>query len=310
MIAARRKAAPFQNLNADLCVFAQPAKRISLSNPSQTREWNATDYHRISGPQVSWGKKVLARVQLRGDELLMDAGCGTGRLTAELLQNLPRGRVVGVDLSQNMLAGARDYLAPDFSGKFWLVAADLQDPPFEKVFDGIFSTAAFHWVLDHDRLFRSLFRALRPGGWLRAQCGGGPNLARLRKRTNELAATAKHARYFAGFREPWTYNDAETAAAVLRRAGFVEVDTSLEPAPTVLEDLPKYSEFVRTAILRQHLDRIPDALRTEFVATLAGQAANDDPPFSLDYWRLNLSAKDSRVDRPIRFCDQAGSLGG
>lgn len=263
-----------------------------MANPSRTREWNASDYHRISGPQVSWGRKVLARVRLRGDELLLDAGCGTGRLTGELLQSLPRGRVVGVDLSQNMLAGARDYLAADFGGKFLLVVADLQDAPFDRVFDGIFSTAAFHWVPDHDRLFRSLFRALRPGGWLRAQCGGGPNLARLRKRTDTLASTAKYARYFAGFREPWTFNDADTAAAVLRRAGFVEVETSLESAPTLLEDLPKYSEFVRTVILRQHLERIPQAdLQTAFVAALADLAATDDPPFSLDYWRLNLSAK-------------------
>jgi len=263
-----------------------------MSPPSKTREWNATDYHRLSGPQVSWGKKVLARVHLRGDEMLMDAGCGTGRLTAELLQSLPRGRVVGVDLSQNMLAGARDYLAHDFDGKFLLVVADLQDLPFERVFDGIFSTAAFHWVLDHDRLFRSLFRALRPGGWLRAQCGGGPNLARLRKRIDGLAATKKYAPYFKGFREPWTYNDAETAAAVLRGAGFIEVDTSLEPALTILEDSPRYSEFVRTAILRQHLELIPDAeLRTAFVVALERQASADDPPFSLDYWRLNLNAK-------------------
>ena len=262
-----------------------------MSTPSKTREWNATDYHRLSGPQVSWGKKVLARVHLRGDEVLMDAGCGTGRLTAELLKHLPRGWVVGVDLSQNMLVGARDYLARDFEGKFSLVVADLQYLPFERVFDGIFSTAAFHWVLDHDRLFRSLFRALRSGGWLRAQCGGGPNLARLRKRTDDLAATPKYARYFAGFREPWIYNDAETAAAILRRAGFTEVDTSLEPALTILENLPKYSEFVRTVILGQHLECIPDSeLRTAFVAALAHQASTDDPPFSLDYWRLNLNA--------------------
>jgi len=144
-----------------------------MSNPSQTREWNATEYHRISGPQASWGQKVLARVHLRGDEWLMDAGCGTGRLTAQLLQSLPQGRVVGVDLSQNMLATAQDYLSPDFGGKFLLVAADLQDLPFERVFDGVFSTAAFHWVLHHDRLFRSLFRVLRPGGW-RATTPDGP----------------------------------------------------------------------------------------------------------------------------------------
>jgi trans-aconitate 2-methyltransferase len=263
-----------------------------MSNSSQTREWNATEYHRISGPQVSWGKKVLAGVHLRGDEMLMDAGCGTGRLTGQLLQNLPRGWVVGVDLSQNMLAAAQDYLAPDFGGKFLLVAADLQALPFEQVFDGIFSTAAFHWVLDHDRLFRSLFRALRPGGWLQAQCGGGPNLVRLRSRIGELAATAKYAQNFEGFGEPWTFNDAETAAAIMRRTGFIEVDTSLESALTILEGSLQYSEFVRSVILRQHLRRIPDdESRTAFVAALTSQAATDDPPFSLDYWRLNLSAK-------------------
>ena len=263
-----------------------------MSTPPQTREWNATDYHRISEPQVSWGKKVLARVRLHGDEMLMDAGCGTGRLTAELLQSLPRGRVVGVDLSEICSPVHATIWQLISAASFLLVAADLQDLPFERVFDGIFSTAAFHWVLDHDRLFRSLFRALRPGGWLHAQCGGGPNLARLRKRTDELAATAKYAPYFVGFREPWTFNDAETAAALLRRAGFTEVETSLEPALTVLEDLPKYSEFVRTVILRQHLEQIPDGeLRREFVTALADQAAIDAPPFSLDYWRLNLNAK-------------------
>lgn len=263
-----------------------------MSNASPTREWNATEYHRISGPQVSWGGRVLARVNLRGDEWLMDAGCGTGRLTAQLLQSLPRGRVVGVDLSQNMLATAQGYLSPDFGIKFLPVAADLQDLPFERAFDGIFSTAAFHWVLDHDRLFRCLFLALRPGGWLQAQCGGGPNLARLRGRVSELAATPKYAPYFGGFREPWTFNDAEGAAAAMRRAGFMEIDTSLESALTTLEGSTQYSEFLGSIILRQHLQRIPDdESRTAFVATLAGEAETDDPPFSLDYWRLNLSAK-------------------
>jgi trans-aconitate 2-methyltransferase len=191
-----------------------------------------------------------------------------------------------------MLAGARDYLSPDFGCRFSLVVADLQYLPFERVFDGIFSTAAFHWVLDHDSLFRRLFGVLRSGGWLRAQCGGGPNLARILRRIDELAATAKYARYFEGFPQLWTFNDAETAAAVMRRAGFIDVETSLESALTILEDSLQYSEFLRTVILRPHLQRIPDEeSRTAFVAALAGQAATDDPPFSLDYWRLNLSGK-------------------
>jgi len=263
-----------------------------MANPWQSREWDATAYHCLSSPQVSWGKKVLSGLKLRGDEVLMDAGCGTGRLTAELLENLPQGQVVGVDLSQNMLATARDHLRTEFGTRVHFVAADLQDLPFERAFDGIFSTAAFHWVPDHHRLFRSLFRALHSGGWLRAQCGGGPNLARLRKRMDALMAEPKYAAFLADFRDPWVFNDPETAADLLRQARFVDVQTSLEPALTILENVESYSDFVRTAILRRHLEEIPDpALRTEFVAELARQAALDDPPFSLDYWRLNLAAK-------------------
>src|SRR5207248_8897939 len=119
---------------------------------SPSREWDSSEYHRLSQPQVSWGKKVLSRLRLHGDELLLDAGCGTGRLTAELLQALPRGRVVALDISQNMLRSACEYLQPRFGRQVLLVAADLRDLPFECIFDGIVSTAAFHWVLNHECL--------------------------------------------------------------------------------------------------------------------------------------------------------------
>jgi trans-aconitate 2-methyltransferase len=262
------------------------------STSSRTREWNSSEYHRLSQPQVSWGKKVLSRLTLRGDELLLDAGCGTGRLTAELLQSLPDGRVVALDISQNMLRSAREYLQPQFGERAPLVAADLQDLPFENTFDGIVSTAAFHWVLDHDRLFRNLYRALRPGGWLQAQCGGGQNLARLRERMAALAVAPKFAPFLASFLSPWLYQDAEGAAETLRRAGFVDVQTGLEAAPTLFDDRRHYFEFVKTVIVRTHLERLPDAnLREQYVSDLADQAAADDPPFLLDYWRLNLSAR-------------------
>jgi trans-aconitate methyltransferase len=265
---------------------------------STSREWNSAIYHRLSGPQVSWGKKVLSRLRLRGDEVVLDAGCGTGRLTTDLLEALPRGRVIGIDVSQNMLQSAREHLLAQFGSRVSLVVADLLDLPFDRVFDGIVSTAAFHWVLDHDRLFVGLRQALIPGGWLEAQCGGGPNLVSLRTRVNELAATSRFAKYFTGFSEPWLFEDAESAAETLRRAGFEDVQTSLAPALTVLDDAPQYTEFVRNIILRQHLKQLPtEALRMEFMENLAAQAAADEPPFSLDYWRLNLRG---RVHRSLR----------
>jgi trans-aconitate methyltransferase len=266
----------------------------SKQNQSSSREWNSAVYHRLSGPQVSWGKKVFSRLRLRGDEVVLDAGCGTGRLTAELLHALPRGRVVGVDLSQNMLGSAREHLSPKFGAHVSLVACDLLHLPFERAFDGIVSTAAFHWVLDHDRLFANLRQALVPGGWLEAQCGGGPNLVTLRNRANALAATPKFAQFFAGVREPWLFQHAVEAANALRRAGFIEVETSIEAAPTILDSAEQYRDFVPNIILRRHLENIPThELRTEFIEELTRQASLDAPPFSLDYWRLNLRGRAS-----------------
>jgi trans-aconitate 2-methyltransferase len=260
------------------------------------REWNAALYHQISAPQVSWGKKVLARISLRGDETVLDAGCGTGRLTRDLLEALPRGHVVGLDLSQNMLDAARAYLEPDFGGRVEFVCCDLLDMPFEQRFDGIFSTASFHWVLDHERLFRSLHRALRPGAWLCAQCGGGKNLGRLLGRVHTLIAAQPYAQHFAGYPFPWEFSDAETAASRLRRAGFEEIETSLEEAPTKFPNAQEFQQFVESVILRNHLDCILDrALRDQFLAELTRQAASDNPAFLLDYWRLNLQGRKSAV---------------
>lgn len=259
---------------------------------SSAREWNSAVYHRVSAPQVSWGKKVLARLHLRGDELVLDAGCGTGRLTADLIESLPRGHVVGVDLSQNMLISAREHLCSSLGSRLSLLACDLLHLPFTPVFDGIVSTAAFHWVLDHDRLFAGLRRSLKPGGWLEAQCGGGPNLKTLRERADAVAAAPKFASFFLGFREPWLFEDAEGAAATLKRAGFTDVEASTEPALTLLDGAKEYNEFIRNVIFRRHIEEIPsESLRAEFIAALTDQASRDDPPFSLDYWRLNLSGR-------------------
>ncbi len=263
-----------------------------MAQSQASREWNSEAYHRLSRPQFEWGRKVLDRLPLRGDETVADAGCGSGKVTAELLQRLPRGRVVAMDLSQNMLQTAREHLAPKFPGQVFFIAADLHDIPLDGVLDGVFSTAAFHWLPDHDRLFRSLVRSLKPGGWLEAQCGGGPNLARVRERATALMTRPEFAAFFAGWHPPWQYPDDITTAKRMRSAGFVEIKTWLEEAPATLSDAPEYKEFLATVTLHRHLARIPDsALRERFLDELARQAASDNPPFTLDYWRLNLSGR-------------------
>lgn len=258
----------------------------------QSSEWDAASYHRLSAPQFSWGRRVIDRLTLRGDETVMDAGCGTGRLTAGLLERLPRGRVAAVDLSQNMLEEAQSHLGPRFAGQVRFVRADLAGLPFNESFDGVFSTAAFHWVPDHPRLFRSLYGSLKPGGWLVAQCGGGPNIARLLRRASVLMATAPYAEYFSGWNDPREFAGDEATAERLRAAGFIEVEADLEPAPTVLSGADKFRDFLTTVNMHGHLARLPPgSLRRRFVDELTEQAAGDDPPYSLEYCRLNIRAR-------------------
>jgi trans-aconitate 2-methyltransferase len=255
-------------------------------------EWNAEAYHKVSGPQTSWGQKVLARLQLRGDERVIDAGCGSGRLTATLLERLPRGSLLAIDRSWNMLMTARANLRPAFGSRVAFVQASLPHLPFTDAADVVFSTATFHWIKDHPALFAGIFRALRSGGRLHAQCGGGPNLAHAHELAERVMRAAPFRPYFAGWPGPWEFADAATTAERLRAAGFVDIDTSLEEAPTPLASETDYREFVTTVIYHPHLERLPSAgLKQAFIDRVTALAAKDDPPFTLDYWRLNMQAR-------------------
>jgi trans-aconitate 2-methyltransferase len=257
-----------------------------------SREWNAAEYHRLSAPQFKWGSLVLADLKLRGDECVLDAGCGTGKLTRLLLENLPRGRVIGLDLSRNMVLHAGQNLVPDFGLRVGFVAADLLALPFQNSFDGIFSTASFHWVLDHDILFCGLYKALKPGGWLHAQCGGKSNLRDLRQRVRSLSQEKEFSEWLGEFREPWFFSDAEGAAVRMQAAGFENIESGLEQADYAAESASEFEEYLRTFILHRHLDMLPsEELRDRFVRRLSQAAQQDSKPFVLDYCRLNLRAR-------------------
>jgi SAM-dependent methyltransferase len=255
-------------------------------------EWNAASYHKVSGPQTGWGQKVLSRLHVSGDERAIDAGCGSGRLTAELMERLPRGRLIAIDRSWNMLITARANLRPAFGSRISFVQVALPDLPFAGWADLVFSTATFHWVKDHQALFAGIFSTLRSGGRLFAQCGGGPNLRRARELASMVMATPEFAPYFTEWGGPWEYAYPDVTAARLSKAGFIEVETSLEEAPTTLASEADYREFVTTVIYHVHLSLLPEArLRDAFVDRVTELAAREPVPFTLDYWRLNISAR-------------------
>jgi trans-aconitate 2-methyltransferase len=256
----------------------------------ERKEWNAAAYHTVSDPQFRWGLEVLDRVSLRGDETVLDAGCGTGRLTAKLAERLPRGRVLACDLSENMVRGARDFLTPQFGDRVEVFAADMANLDLDAVADGILSTAAFHWVHDHEALFASLFRALKPGGLLVAQCGGGANLARLYARVAQLQKQSPFAEYFTNWKNATYFATPAETTERLRKAGFRNADAYITLAPTPFSDGDSFRAFITTVCVAKHLKELPAELHSAFLDPLVSAAARDNPPFTLDYQRLNISA--------------------
>jgi trans-aconitate 2-methyltransferase len=268
-----------------------PEEPPRAADGTNIREWDARTYHAVSEPQFEWGKRVLATLELAGMESVLDAGCGTGRLTALLAERLPSGRVVALDRSMNMVQLASSTLRP-FRERATVLLADLVALPFAGAFDVVFSTATFHWILDHDRLFANVFRALKPGGRLHAQCGGGRNLARLHERAVALARSPAFAPDFAEWTDSWNYSSATDARVRLENAGFVDVRTWVEETPASFPDAESFRVFIRTVVLRSFLAAIGDEQRrAAFADHVVDAAAGDDPPYTLDYWRLNITAR-------------------
>lgn len=244
------------------------------------REWDGRTYDRISGPLEALGREVVRRAALEGDETVLDAGCGSGRVTEALLERLPRGRVIGVDGSEAMIASARERLGD----RVELHVADLIALELATPVDVVFSTATFHWIADHDRLWRRLRAVLRPGGRLVAQCGGTGNVERVHAAADAAGREAPFATRFAGWEGPWHFATAEATADRLRAAGFDSVRTWLEPRPVTPDD-PR--EWLRTIVLGSHLERLPEELREPYVDAVLARLRR---PVEIDYVRLNIEA--------------------
>ena len=245
------------------------------------REWDAQTYDKVSDPQYGWGLEVLERLELAGDEYVMDAGCGSGRVTAKLLERLPEGHVLCVDASQSMIDAARAALGDRVD----YLVADLAEIEVEQPVDVIFSTATFHWLPDHDRLFARLHAALAPGGRLTAQCGGAGNVAEHARNILTVATRPEFIEHFQDMSVMWNFATPEETEERLRRAGFEGVRCWLEDKPVQPED--PYN-FTTTVTMGPHLARLPEDQRRSFAKSVL---ALEDDPLTLNYVRLNIEAR-------------------
>ena len=248
-----------------------------MTDRQPSREWDASAYEQLNAPMNERGNDAVARLRLRGDETVLDAGCGTGQVTATLLERLPRGRVVALDGSEAMLAAAHERFAGDPRVSF--VHADLGAPlPLSEPVDAIVSTSTLHWVRDHDVLWSHLAAVLRPGGQLVVDCGGAGNIAAVLELLEQL-----------GHREhPWTYAGVEETERRLRAAGLDELDVRLVPRVSRMEP-DEFRRFLTSVVLRAHVDALGPEAGGELVDAVAARL----PDGELHWVRLEVVAQRS-----------------
>ena len=248
--------------------------------PGGPRDWDPGLYDTISDMQLGWGRAVLERLELTGDERVLDAGCGTGKVTALIAERVPRGHVIGIDGSPSMVEGARSRARPNTT----FIVSDLLELQFDEPVDVVFSNATFHWIHDHDRLFRRLHDALRPGGRLEVQFGGKGNVAALEEAVDRVSGMPPFAEHLAEVPRPWHFPSAEATAAALEEAGFVEARCWIDHMTESFDE----ARDLRACGVGHHLDLLPEALHDGFVDAVVDEM---EDPTVREYVRLNASAR-------------------
>jgi trans-aconitate 2-methyltransferase len=247
---------------------------------STTRDWDAATYKRVALPHEEWARAVLDRLGLEGGETVLDAGCGSGRTTAIVIERLPEGRVIAVDGSPSMVEEVRSVLRPQDTA----MVSDLTKLELPEPVDAVFSTAVFHWIMDHEALFARMRAALKDGGRFAAQCGGEGNIDGFRVAAEEVAKREPYADHLGGIEQFWNYAGPEETEERLRAAGFDQVRCWLEPWPV---NPPEPAAFTKSVCLGPYVAALPEPLSDSFVTDVL---ATQGDPLTLEYVRLNIEA--------------------
>jgi trans-aconitate 2-methyltransferase len=264
---------------------------VATEEPVTNTYWNAEVYDRIGKPMRMWAQQVIADLELRGDETVLDAGCGSGSVTFDLVEKLPSGRIFAVDASREMIDSLSKQIAERGETRITPIVSSLTDFTLPETVDVVFSNAVFHWIPDDDALFGCLYRATKPGGRLRAQCGGYGNNARVLEAVDAVRKDVRFDQHLGEFRDSKKYRKPEEAKAALERAGWTGVKASLFDAPIPFEKDDDAALYIKTILLRDHVARLPEELQDEYCHSVVAETRKRwGSPYTADYVRLDLWA--------------------
>jgi trans-aconitate methyltransferase len=246
----------------------------SVPSPPQ---WNPADYAANSAPQQAWARELIAKLNLRGDERILDVGCGDGKVTAELARAVPRGRVTGIDASPPMIDFAREAFPPGKTPNLDFCVMDAREIRFAQKFDVIFSNAALHWVEDHPAFLRGAAAGLRSSGRLLVSCGGKGNAQDVFLVVRAEMRRKRWREFFRKLEKPYFFYRLADYEKWLPRFGFRALNVRLAPLDVVYDGRGRFAAWLRTTWL-PYTQRVPEAARAEFVAAIADRYLARHPP--------------------------------
>jgi trans-aconitate 2-methyltransferase len=259
-------------------------------------QWNPNDYNQHSAQQQKWAKEILPRLALKGDERILDIGCGDGKITAEVAQHVPNGSVVGVDASAEMI---------DFAKKQYSTVANLhfeerdaRSLNFDGQFDWVISFACLHWVIDHRPMLAGIRRSLCPDGRILLQCGGKGNAAEIAQVVFKIIAEPKWANYFTDFTFPWGFYSPDEYRPWLEEVGFTVTHLILIPKDMTHAGREGLKGWLRTTWM-PYWQRVPSDLQQQFIDEIVDEYLQGHPLDSnglvhLPMVRLEIEAKRER----------------
>jgi trans-aconitate methyltransferase len=258
-----------------------------MNNPS----WDAQTYDEVSRDvQLLWGRRVLEKRRWLGNEMVVDAGAGTGNLTKILAKRVPEGQVYAVDADANMVQQAKSNLAG------WknieVIHSSMENVHIPTRVDVIFSNAALHWVLDQEALFSHFWQLLKPNGELLIEYGAQGNLERALSVIFKIMHSEQFKEYFVNWKQSWYFPKPGETERLLQKAGFRDIQVNLSSQGTSFPDRQSFANFVKTVIMKPFLGYLDDTMnREQFLEEFLKEVEHSGPRWSLDYMRLGIFAR-------------------
>lgn len=238
--------------------------------------WDAKDYHKSSAEQQKWARELISKFALKGNERVLDIGCGDGKVTAEIAKQLPNGSVLGIDNSEEMIKFARkNFPLKRFSNLVFEVR-DAKNLSFNGEFDVVFSNATLHWVIDHLSVLEGIKKSLKPSGKVLLQMGGRGNAAKILEVLETILKSEKWSGYFTDFSFPYGFYEPKEYKSWLEHIGLKVKRVELIPKDMVHKGKDGLSAWIRTTWL-PYTQRVPEGLCDEFIYEIVDKYIENHP---------------------------------